>query len=517
MTESHNLATGQDSEPAAQDFLNSDIETSVSTAGTDAGQVQPPPVLKGADGPVLDHTPSREELHELAVEYARRRELSGNAPQAPTQFTAPGVGEFKDAKSAIEKGTENRLLEIYQQERAKGYTPDESLAAAKQYLGTTPPIKIDDRQTDTFASPREAAARLHELRRVEATEALKARAAAAHFEIKDLNAGKSPEQLEAEFTELAPDWVRNAPDAREARELWKASLKAAGDEVSVKQIEAYEDSFEEASRREKAEQAEVAAQEPAAPQPQLQPDLEAERQRLATREQELAAATQLTAREVVLGDQARQSVQAIGAKYGNIKTWADLEMLRVTQPERHAELFKDMAALGGQMQQLQQIGAVRQAIQHQHRTETAAAQKQAWDKYAREQDEAFIRAHPDGNDPEVQRAAMKYVCETYGLTEQQAQVEWSTNPNLRNAGTQAMILTATKARMAKDGLESKRAVAEAPPVMVPGNRNGGGAFVAPDEMGRLERMASDESLPLRQRVAAGAQWAAARRARGDNF
>src|SRR5262245_51655438 len=120
MTESHNQATGADSNPEAVDFINSGIETTVDRSATDAGQVKPPPVLVGVDGPVIDHQPSREELKELASEYARQRELSGNAPQAPTQFKAPGTGTFKDAKSAIEKGTEDRLGKIYEQARAQG-------------------------------------------------------------------------------------------------------------------------------------------------------------------------------------------------------------------------------------------------------------------------------------------------------------------------------------------------------------------------------------------------------------
>jgi len=167
-------------------------ETSAPYEGTAAGQIQPPPVVKGADGPVLDHQPSREELRELASEYARQRELSGNAPQAPTQFQAPGIGEFKDAKSAIEKATEDRLEKIYLQERAKGLHPDQALANTRQYLNTEKAKVVTDNETDTFASPRAAAERLNQLRQVEAQEALKTRAAAAQFETRDYLVGKTP-------------------------------------------------------------------------------------------------------------------------------------------------------------------------------------------------------------------------------------------------------------------------------------------------------------------------------------
>src|SRR5262245_10928953 len=185
MTESHNRATGADSNPEAADFINSDIETSVSTAGTDAGQLQPPPDLRGADGPVLDRPATAEELRELAGEFARRREQAGNAEQRPTQFKAPGIGDFKDARSAVERGTETRLAEIYAQERAKGIHPDEALATTRAYLNEQPPRKIDDGKDDTFSSPRQAAERLNQLRQEEAKSALQARAASAHFETRE--------------------------------------------------------------------------------------------------------------------------------------------------------------------------------------------------------------------------------------------------------------------------------------------------------------------------------------------
>src|SRR5262249_19746113 len=203
------------------------------------------------------------------------RELSGNAPQAPTQFQAPGIVEFKDAKSAVEKGTEDRLGKIYKQQRALGIHPDQALAAAKQYLGTEKPKVITDDRDDTYASPRAAAERLQQLRNIEATEAQKARAAAAMFETKDLNLGKTPAQIEEEFSAPVPDLVRKEPDQTEARELWKAQLKATGDLVSVQTIEAYEESYAEATRREQAEQTAATEQaiqsQPAQPEPQPQP------------------------------------------------------------------------------------------------------------------------------------------------------------------------------------------------------------------------------------------------------
>src|SRR5262249_36129640 len=147
------------------------------------------------------------------------------------------------------------------------------------------------RQDDTFSSPRAAAERLQELRRVEATEAQKARAAAAMFETKDLNLGKSAAQIEEEFAARAPKWVVDA--GNEGRELWKAQLKEAGDLPSVKVIEQYEEDYADAERRERAEQQAV-TQEPVAP-PQPQPDaLEAERAALAAREQQLAGMAQLS-------------------------------------------------------------------------------------------------------------------------------------------------------------------------------------------------------------------------------
>src|SRR5262249_15698043 len=96
--------------------------------------------------------------------------------------------------------------------------------------------------------------------------------------------------IEEEFRKRVPSWVVDT----ETRELWKAELKAAGDLVSVRTIEQYENDHEEALRRERAERpAETAApsiESPAQPQ-QPHPDLlEAERARLAAREQEFVKA-----------------------------------------------------------------------------------------------------------------------------------------------------------------------------------------------------------------------------------
>src|SRR5262249_3585490 len=157
-----------------------------------------------------------------------------------------------------------------------------------------------------------------------------------------------------------------------------------------------------------------------------------------------------------------------------------------------------------------------QAIAHQHRTEQAAAQRQAFDKWAVEQDRAFAAKHPDYfDDPALQKAAKQYVCETWGLTEQEVAEQWSTNPNLRNAGTQSMIYDAVRARADRAGLESKRVTPQAPPVLRPGIRSDA-PTISETEFARLSAAIDDPNLPQRHKLRAAAQMLASQRSRGGN-
>src|SRR5262249_25653432 len=120
---------------------------------------------------------------------------------------------------------------------------------------------------DKFATPREAAQRLHELRQLEAETALKARTDAAREYAHDTTIGLSSEQIAAEFQRDKPDWVKTDQDV----ELWKATERQQGNLPLVAAIEKFQENFEFIRQHEDREAMAAAKEQQQAPQPEPAP------------------------------------------------------------------------------------------------------------------------------------------------------------------------------------------------------------------------------------------------------
>jgi len=382
---------------------------------------------------------------------------------------------------------------MYESLVAQGYTADAALKAAQDYLSQEPPKVVTDGKDDKFATPREAAQRLFELRQLEHETAQKARADAVRNWAHDQTIGKTSAEISAEFKASMPEWVKEQKDLS----LYKATLRQQGNTDAVAAIEKYEENFRFAEDHELRE-AEAAAKQQAAqpepaptpqPQPQVQQPLPTTPQLDQLRHTE-AATTQLL----------NNGVAAFAAKYPNLNQVTDQRII--------AQARQDAAVLLQGKQFLDGVSAQRQLA------ETQAAQTQAkqYDAWGKEQDLLFEQSLTESEHAilgEVQRQAQQYFRDR-GFSDQDIQVAWHQTGQMRDWRAQRTAFDAIAAKMNRQGIEAKRARPVVSPVQRPGIR-GEAPTVGEARVAQLSRALDSPNTSQRDQVRIAAQLLAAQR------
>ena len=155
-----------------------------------------------------------------------------------------------------------------------------------------------------------------------------------------------------------------------------------------------------------------------------------------------------------------------------------LVQLAQTNPAAAQQIWADFAARDpAKAQRLVQLDQAHRADAAQ--AELAAVhhhqhQRQAFQQYAKTQDDAFMAAHPEFSDRrvmwEAQQDAVEYLRDKRGLSEDRLRQLWTSDPAFRSAEAQSIIFDAAKAYRAEKSLREARPVAHPQPQR-PGTRN----------------------------------------------
>lgn len=152
-----------------------------------------------------------------------------------------------------------------------------------------------------------------------------------------------------------------------------------------------------------------------------------------------------------------QLLQALYAQqngeFSDVRSMADVERLAREDPMRYS-------LWDAQQKKVAHVRQQTLAIQQQR----AQEQAQWWQNYVKEQDQQFLEIAPEFKDaekaPKLQAQVRSYLKDV-GITDNELQTLWSSNPTFRDARTQKIIWEASQFRAAKE------AVKNAPPKPVP--------------------------------------------------
>jgi len=150
------------------------------------------------------------------------------------------------------------------------------------------------------------------------------------------------------------------------------------------------------------------------------------------------------------------------ARFPDIRGEADLERLSHEDPLRLAEFeeYRDNATKG--------LQAYAQQAQQQQ-----AAWSQHHENFGKQQDEAFVKAHPELNDPKIKaEIAQATLTELRGagFTDQDIAKAWHgvAGLPLRHSAVQSLLLDAVRYRLAQKNVREGRGRKPVPPVQRPG-------------------------------------------------
>src|SRR5262249_22997185 len=340
------------------------------------------------------------------------------------------------------------------------------------------------------SSPRAAAERLAEVRRIEAETAMKARADAAKEMVHDATINLTSEQIADQFKALKPEWVQTQRDI----DLWKAILRQQGSLADVAAIEKFEQNFEFQQGHEDREALAAAKQQEAQPEPTPQP----QPQQPPPPNVEQLRHTEATASALL--NNAAAMFQQI---YFNLA--------QVTDPKIHEQAKQDLQAILFGKTYLDGLTAQRQIAEAQA-ADTQAKQYNAWGK---EQDRLFEQSLNDADRAildEVQTRAPQYFREQ-GLSDDEMQRAWHQTGQLRDWRAQKTAFHAVKSRMSRDSIEAKKQRPAVPPIQRPGVR-GEVPTVDESRIAQLSRALDNPNTSQKDQLRIAAQLLAAQRGRG---
>jgi hypothetical protein len=201
----------------------------------------------------------------------------------------------------------------------------------------------------------------------------------------------------------------------------------------------------------------------------------------------------------------------------NIKTAADYQHLRVTNPDAFEILERARGDIHRDRVIVDALVAERaNTIQFAHEQDAKLATEQHI-QWTNEQDDLFVKSHPEFADPkqarELQDGVLRFVKDTTGLSDAEIASEWNRpgSPWRHHAG-QAMLATAAKnAARLQSASSAKPLPKNLPPVQRPGMRPETPTSVY-SEVSRYDRQLSNARTTSHQLRAAAGLLGAARRA-----
>ena len=498
MTEAYDTTTGRDSEPSAQQLteqqlMDADVET---TPVLGVPKITPvafkDTALWPVDGPVIEN-PTSEDLKAIAKQYGELRRAAGGGEPDPITYAAPKAGQYRDALDAAQQKTLGTQTAMYESLIAQGHTADAALKAAQDYVrGSEPPKPVTDGKTDDFSTPRAAAERLAEVRRIEAETALKARTDAAKQYAHDATIGLTSEQISEQFKADKPAWVQTDQDI----ELWKATARQAGNLPLVAAIEKYQENFDFARQHEDREALHAERQQQAQPEPTPQPQ----------QPQPLPPnVEQLRFQEANAAQILNNGIATFAAKYPNINQVTDQNIINQARQDAAALLFGKTYLDG--------LSAQRQIAEAQ----TAQHQARQYDTWGKQQDDLFQQSLSEADRvilPEVEKRAKDYL-RGQGFSDDEMQRGWHETGQIRDWRAQKTVFDAIASKVRRADSEAKKQRAPVPSVQRPGVR---GEQVTIDEsrVAALSRALDNPGTSQRDQLRIAAQLLAAQRGKQRN-